>query len=216
MNDVPLQPMKRKLLSLLAVLPWLPACSVARSNDSSDLAYKFRDISGVEVVISSFGRHRHVTISTETGRSIAAPALIAQGGGGHLSFTGKTLPIPQTVRIIWREGVTSNRTGPDPWIGGTIIGDYTIPVAKRIPDELLEALRKDPRGSLRIKIRLAEDRVLLGWDIERRPGLKPGLYVLPVYEMAGGDFKEAYIFNGKVVEPGWYIDKNGKKIETDF
>lgn len=37
------------------------------------------------------------------------------------------------------------------------------------------------------------------------------------YRMAGGDFREAKIFNGKVVRPGWYIDKKtGQRIETDY
>lgn len=95
---------------------------------------------------------------------------------------------------------------------GTIIGDYTVPVAERIPDELLDDLRKNPRGSLRIKIRLAEDRVLIGWDIMRDG---KGKYTFD-YEMAGGDFREARIYNGKVDRKGWYIDKNGQKIETDY
>jgi hypothetical protein len=35
--------------------------------------------------------------------------------------------------------------------------------------------------------------------------------------MAGGDFQEATVFNGKVLRKGWYIHpKTGQKIETDF
>lgn len=218
MNDAPSQPMKRKLLGLLALLPWLSACSVTQPKDHSDLVYKFRGIRGVEVVTSSSGRHRHVTITTESGRSIAAPALLARGGGGHLFFTGKSLPIPRTVRIIWREGVSSSRTGPDPWLGGTVVGDYTIQVAARIPDEVIDDVRKDG-GKLRIKFRLVDDGVLLGWDIERRPGYDsryPDKHVPPQFDMAGGDFQEALIFGGQVIQKGWYIDKNGQKIETDF
>jgi hypothetical protein len=38
-----------------------------------------------------------------------------------------------------------------------------------------------------------------------------------VYSMAGGDFREAEIFNGIAIRKGWYIDKKtGQKIETDF
>lgn len=95
---------------------------------------------------------------------------------------------------------------------GTIIGDYTVPVAERIPDELLDDLRQNRRGNLRIKIRLAEDRVLIGWDIMREG---EGKYTFD-YEMAGGDFREARIYNGKVDRKGWYIDKSGHKIETDY
>jgi len=34
---------------------------------------------------------------------------------------------------------------------------------------------------------------------------------------AGGDFQEAYIYNGKVLRKGWYIHrKTGERIETDY
>jgi hypothetical protein len=33
--------------------------------------------------------------------------------------------------------------------------------------------------------------------------------------MAGGDFREAGIINGKIVRHAWYIDKKGSKVFTD-
>lgn len=93
--------------------------------------------------------------------------------------------------------------------GGDLIGQWTIPVADRIPDELLDELRRDPKGSLRIKIRLHREGVLLGWDIERRPNpwgftLKEinerNIAILPAWSHTGGDFKEArpafYVWEG--------------------
>jgi hypothetical protein len=85
------------------------------------------------------------------------------------------------------------------WSGGKITGSFEIPVAERIPDELLDDLRRDPKGSLRIKVRLHRDGVLLGWDIERRPGYDrrkrdiygEAAYVGPAWFKTGGDFKEA-------------------------
>lgn len=221
MNDTLSQPMKRKLLGLLAVLPWLPACSAARSNDSSDLTYKFRGIRGVVVRTDAIGEKRHVTIVSDTNRQIEAPSLLSPKRNSILSFSGGALPVPKTVHTTWREGdvrrervkKADGTTSPLQWIGGTIVGDYTIEVASRIPDAVLDSIRNEG-GALRLKFRLKDDGVLLGWDIERPGG------GISRYSMAGGDFREATVtFNndGKVVrQPGWYIDKNGQKVETDF
>lgn len=209
MNDTLSQPMKRKLLGLLTLLPWLPACSAAQPKDPSDLAYKFRGIRGVVVRTDAIGEKRYVTIIGDTNRRIEAPSLLSPKNNGILSFSGGALPVPKTVRVTWREGVVSREKGLHPWFGGTVVGDYTIEVASRIPDAMLDSIRKEG-GALRLKFRLKDDGVLLGWDIERPGG------GISRYSMVGGDFREAYIFNGKVVDPGWYIDKNGQKIETDF
>jgi hypothetical protein len=92
------------------------------------------------------------------------------------------------------------------WKGGTIIGDYTVPVAARIPDEILNYIRASG-GALRIKIRLKDNGVLIGWDVEERvpkPNWKPGdgaeNYIR--HSLPGGDFRED-IYNGKVIDPGW-------------
>lgn len=105
------------------------------------------------------------------------------------------------------------------------LGNYTVPVASRIPDALLDDLRRDPRGLFRLKIRLHEQGVLIGWDIERRPGFDlkkrdrfgEAVYVAPEHSFFGGDFREAKIINGKPVRKGWYIHPvTGQRIETDF
>jgi hypothetical protein len=115
------------------------------------------------------------------------------------------------VRAVWREG-----SGWDDvrkvWNEGKITGDYTIPIAERIPDEVLRDIRAHG-GALRLKFRLEPDGVLFGWDIER-DGKGTG-YVFR-YDMPGGDFKEARIFNGKVAEWGWQILPDGRKIATDY
>ncbi|NBD22239.1 hypothetical protein GTZ97_16410 [Aquabacterium fontiphilum] len=123
-----------------------------------------------------------------------------------------------TVKYHWSNGI---KTG----VTGHLYGEWRVPVAERIPDDLLDDLRKNPGGGLRIKFRFHSDGVLLGWDIERRPGFDPKkrdrwgeiAYVGPVQSFAGGDFREAEIFNGKVMRKGWYIHpKTGQRIETDF
>lgn len=82
-----------------------------------------------------------------------------------------------------------------PWgseYGDEILGDYTLPIASRIPDSVIDALKRNRKGDLRLKFRLKPDGVLFGWDIERRPGWKPGLSVRPVYEEVGGDFVDTF------------------------
>lgn len=135
-------------------------------------------------------------------------------------------PVPERIRVIWRD---SSDRGFIRDVGsryiGNIIGDETIEVGTRIPQELIDDLTRDPRGSLRLKFRMSNQGTLFGWDIERRPGFDPrkrdqwgeAVYVGPVHSFAGGDFREAKIFNGQPVRKGWYIDRRtGKRIETDY
>jgi hypothetical protein len=98
-------------------------------------------------------------------------------------------------------------------------------VAERIPDEALDDLRKNG-GGLRLKLRIHPDTLLVGWDIERRPGYDPAikdssgdrpLYVPAQYSWVGGDFREAIRRKGQPIEKGWYIDpKTKQRIETDY
>ena len=143
------------------------------------------------------------------------------------SFFMKAGPIPERLRIIWRntDAWRLSDDGKKNLHAGDIIGDETIEVGTRIPQELIDDLNRDPRGSLRLKFRMSNQGTLFGWDIERRPGFDPNkrdqwgeaVYVGPVHSFAGGDFREAEIFNGKPVRKGWYIDRRtGKRIETDY
>ena len=136
------------------------------------------------------------------------------------------LEIPERVKVVWRESADRPVGGK----GGRttyedrVIGTDTIEVGSRIPQELIDSLHKD-RGQLRLKFRLSNDGVYFGWDIERRSGYDPNkrdargniIGVRAVNFMAGGDFREAEIFNGKAIRKGWYIDKKTRQtIETDF
>lgn len=217
MKTTLIDPMKRKLITLIGLLPWLSACSAAGLGSDGDLASKYRGIRGVIVRTDAIGEKRFVTIVSDTNKRIEEPALLSSKRVGNLTYTDNSMPVPKTVRVTWREGDVKRErvkkadgtTYPPQWLGGTIIGDYTIEVASRIPDAVLDSIRNEG-GALRLKFRLKDDGVLLGWDIERPGG------GISRYSMAGGDFREAYIYNGKVVEPGWHIDKNGQKVETDF
>lgn len=85
---------------------------------------------------------------------------------------------------------------------GTLVGDYTLAVADRIPDALLDSLRKDPRGNLRIKFRLHPEGVYFGWEIDRGQGRVRAVNDPPPYEQTGGDFKEARPAGYVVTEKG--------------
>lgn len=152
-----------------------------------------------------------------------------RAGGQTLRSQAKMMlsqPVPECARIIWRD--SSDRRfieGIGSRYAGNIIGDETIEVGSRIPQALIDDLKRDPRGNLRVKFRMSAQGTLLGWDIQRRPGFDPrkrdrygeAVYVRPVHSFAGGDFREAEIFNGQAVRKGWYIDRRtGQTIETDY
>ena len=162
-------------------------------------------------------------------------------GAAHQTLRNKTTSyghsiMPERIHIIWR---ASDKWGTDEnghsIYDDTIIGDEIIDVGNRIPQEVIDELKRDPRGQLRIKFRMSNQGTLLGWDIERRPGYDPVAarkaskegreypHFPAEFSFIGGDFQEAQIINRSVVTgwgvmgKGWYIDKKtGQKIETDY
>ena len=145
-------------------------------------------------------------------------------------MTDRNSPMPERMHIIWRENAEwSHDENGNGIYASKIIGDEIIDVGNRIPQEVIDELKRDPRGQLRIKFRMSNQGTLLGWDIERRPGYDPVAarksskegreypYFRPEFSFAGGDFREAWIVKGNVTRKGWYIDKKtGQKIETDY
>jgi hypothetical protein len=117
---------------------------------------------------------------------------------GIMSFpSGK---VPEKVRVIWRNSTELIRRKDNPnktTYAGDVLGDYTIPVASRIPDEVAQDIRQNG-GGLRLKFRLKPDGVLFGWDIERSSGefrnyskaeiQAKNMYFPPKYLQVGGDF----------------------------
>lgn len=65
------------------------------------------------------------------------------------------------------------------------MGDYTIPVASCISDDVLHDIRAQG-GGVRLKFRLKPDGVLFGGDIERAAPLGDA----SIFEVPGGDFLE--------------------------
>ena len=150
-----------------------------------------------------------------------------RAGGQTLRSQAKMIlsqPVPERARILWRDSDKFASDGRAIYVGN-ILGDETIEVGSRIPRELIDDLKRDPRGNLRLKFRMSKDGTLFGWDIQRRPGYDPSLrdpqgrhiHFPAVHSFAGGDFREAEIYNGKVLRRGWYIHpKTGQRFETDY
>jgi hypothetical protein len=204
--------MKRKLLALLAALPFLAACTAVSgetSNGSEDekLRWKFRGLWGVVLRIDAATRKEGVTITSQTGKRIGSPASLSLENVSNQTYTDNSMPIPKTIRAVWRDkpkAVRGKHGGLD--YEGMILGDYTVPVAQRIPDDILDYIRNNG-GALRLKIRLKDNGILIGWDVEKivpYKGWKPGDGPTGIhYLMPGGDFREAQVYNGKVTDPGW-------------
>jgi hypothetical protein len=186
---------------------------------------KFGDV-GIELVVDAFKEQDFFGVEFfpwESDKPFFAKSLLSLRTGGTMLLP---LEIPEKVRAVWREaankpvgGKHGEMTYEDP-----IIGTDTIEVGARIPQEVVDELRRKP-GQLRLKFRMSNDGLYFGWDIERRAGkgdraVDPNVDSLnssSTHTMIGGDFREAEIYNGKAVRKGWYIDKKtGQRIETDF
>ena len=148
--------------------------------------------------------------------------ISSYGGAGP----GDHLVVPKTLRMIRHEEGARMLFNAKPFVAfeGAVVADVTVPVASRIPDEALDTARR-LGGSLRLKLRLTPETILVGWDVEHFPDFQRGkrnqhgvlMTGAPVYLAVGGDFREAEIINGIAVRKGWYIDpKTGQKVETDF
>jgi hypothetical protein len=214
--------LRRKMLLLTTVglvgCDWLHAgASSGTSLDDEDkrLERKFRGLKGGELRVDALFEANGVNIFDDTGRLFFSSALLSPRRNAIRSYSAK-FGVPKTLRVEWRDRYQTAFDPPmppppghvtDAFYGGTVLGSYTVPVASRIPDDLLDAMREGV-GGFGLKIRIHPDGPLVGWELSRGFNLQ---------YFAGGDFREADIENGKVLRKGWYIHpKTGQKIETDF
>jgi hypothetical protein len=115
---------------------------------------------------------------------------------------GEERPFDEQEEIAKRKLIAKNTGVPHhgPWgsgYGDKVLGDYTIPVADRIPDEFVASLKAN-KGALRLKFRLKPDGVLFGWDIETGG--------LPRYMAPGGDFTLTQYWSVKLVTYAYESD----------
>jgi hypothetical protein len=211
---------RRRLLMLTAVglascdrLAAIAQPSARLSGEDTALKRKFRGLNGGELWVDSLFEVTGLNIFDELGKLFFSRASLIPPTGNSARSYGAQFGVPKTLRVEWRNKIEMVE---DPHLkgipdgafhGGTVLGDYTVPVASRIPDDLLAAMRRGV-GGFRLKIRIHRDGPLIGWDLSRGFNLQ---------YFAGGDFREADIENGKVLRKGWYIDpKTKQRFETDF
>ena len=189
------------------------------SAEDEQLKRKFQGLQGGQLRVDSLFQVRGLNIFNENGYLFFAMAGITPPHRANSSY-GADFGVPKFLRFEWRDKIEKEPRGalkrglPDrAYYGGNILGNYTVPVASRIPDALLEDKRRNG-GGFRLKIRIHPDGPLIGWDLERGVGTGPDG---SKFHHAGGDFQEAYIYNGKVLRKGWFIHpKTGRRIETDY
>lgn len=184
---------------------------------------RFYDVNGYEFVMDATQALQAVDVFNESGQRFTGASLFSPVNNLRMG-SGSKYGVPRFFRVTWREGDWQNNSQPrdltkmamqgdGTFTGGKVVGDHIVPVADRIPDELLAEMRKRKLG-LRIKLRIHPDGVLLGWDLQGPPGTGPNF---GKYTMAGGDFQEADIYDGKALRLGWYIHpKTKERIETPF
>jgi len=190
---------RRRTLHLLGLLglSGLSACALPPSISEDRFAGKIPQFGTLR--LDANPEKSAVTVFDEHGYVLASAALLSKKVVGN--FHGGSRDIPRSIRATWRTG-QYRPTGHGGWTDGTVMGDYTTTVAERIPPEVFAYIRQHG-GSLRLKIRIVDGAVLVGWDVEKyTPVGGPGDSGFHYY-MVGGDFREDQVFNGKVVEPGW-------------
>lgn len=73
-----------------------------------------------------------------------ASSVTRQGNRSIMAFpSGK---VPESVRVVWRDSSEIVGRKDDPTqntYAGKVLGDYTIPIASRIPDEVVAEIRKN-------------------------------------------------------------------------
>jgi hypothetical protein len=192
-------------------------CSACASNSQSLWPSSNR----FGVVVNSALMHDTTTksgieITSDSGRHLAGYAELSAGRasstGGQTSGYGG-IGLPKWVDVSWRTGSFIQRydsVTKSVWTGGTIVGNYRVEVASRIPQEILQYASAEKGRAITLMFRLLDDDVLLGWYV-RELG-KFDDWFEPNYS---GDFMPAKWDNGKLVSMGWYLDKKTRqRIET--
>jgi hypothetical protein len=203
-NTLSLRKTVGMLLGLVGALTVLSACADGKSPpDSLNRLQKGERINTHFNVLymDANPARTGVTLFNERGEMLDVSSLLSLKNKSNLV---SSRAIPSSVRATWRTGDFVPASGG--MRGGTVMGEYTATVAERIPKEVFEYIRQHG-GGLRLKFRLVENALLVGWDVEKVvsiEGWKPGDGDTGVHHyLAGGDFREDRIVNGKVVEPGW-------------
>jgi hypothetical protein len=179
------------------------------SEEDKALRRKFRGVEGGELVIdATYETKGMATLYSSSGFTFNGGGFAQWGpkSGDKSSFfgderRGDRFSVPKTLRMMrydlnaepnkdwqYEDHVDIRRR----FLGKPAI-DITVPIASRIPDEVLAAVRSK-KGGFRLKLRLHEDGLLVGWDLESMPSYdrsKPqNVSYSPAWTHTGGDFVE--------------------------
>lgn len=166
-------------------LVWLGGCRAAMSGAGQRVsADRFKGIGLVLVTDAVTGAEMLGVefYADGSSRRFYSSATLRKGNRSIMAYPGGR--VPEQVRVIWHDSNKIVGRPDNPSVdtyAGRVVGDFTISVASRIPDEVLREIRSRG-GALRLKFRLKPDGVLFGWDIERPGG------GISKFEMPGGDF----------------------------
>lgn len=190
--------MKQFLVAILTVLPGIGGCVANGANVQTErpsLDQQRPAVHGVDFIVDAVPRAE--MFGVEMFENGSARAFYGKARQSERNKSKMSLPItqlPEKVRVIWRQSYKPKWAADGRLtFDGILLGDYTIAVASRIPQEVFDDLSKG-KGQLRLKFRLKPDGVMFGWDVERRPGFdtnrvqKENIYYPPVYSSVGGDF----------------------------
>ena len=178
-----------------SLLPWLTACAQLGKPQTD------RELKGMGMVVVyklAPGASEKIGVQAlnDVGNQMFATASMSErGGGGTSSVGGSNMSFPRWVRVTWREGVESGKY----WTSGKVVGDYTVEVLSRIPAEIFTYVAAASGRAIVLRFRLKDDGVLLAWDVQESSSNGYGWS----YKMHGGDFLDAKMYNGKVIDPGW-------------
>jgi hypothetical protein len=214
------------------------------SPDEERWRKKFRGISGGELYADAVPEKPYVMIFDEKGSVFFRKGTMSVRTNSRQGYSAE-FGVPLSLRATWRDDEpNSNGKSKNPvtvkngdYSGGILLGDVTVPVAERIPDELLDKMRKY-KGGFVLKLRLTDETLLIGWEVKFGKGypwaldINDNAYFIPdIDDTAGGDFCERRMkikpaLSGQppvsgnerlYALPDWILDKRtGKRIETGF
>jgi hypothetical protein len=244
---------RRRLIQGAITAPVLAGCEMqkqdSRKVDVQPLTeeqkrwrHKFRGMSGGELYADAAPMKPNVMIFNETGHLFFMKSTMSVRTNSKHSY-GAQFGVPITLRATWRDDAPPEPGKPpnkvvmsgNRFVGGVLLGDVTVPVAERIPDDFLDLMRKYQCGFI-LKLRLTDETLLIGWELrlgKTYPAPRDthgNAYTRPdVDDTAGGDFCERRVVfigipptgvedKGHMLElPDWIRDKKtGQKVLTGY
>ena len=141
----------RKLLATLAMLPLLSSCKTSAADGAIAMTPSQKKLQGMGLTLVVDAVEGAEMLGLEfyaDGRDIPfyAKSRMVKRNREIMSFPGGT--VPGTVRVTWRKNDSDGYRDQAGRIryGAQIVGDHTIPIANRFPDEVVNETRKNGGG----------------------------------------------------------------------